>query len=89
MKAVWEIELLSGAFEVPFGAQLLSIQFQGLKICSWWLVNPKEPNTEVFDCRIFETDFEFDAGLLEHWATLQDLQGSALHVFGTKSRRGV
>ena len=84
MKQIWKFELLSGAIDVPKDAKFLSckatIQFQGVKLCVWMLVDPDaDPETRRY--RIIGTGRAFDPEGYEYFATVQDGEGFVWHLF--------
>jgi hypothetical protein len=85
MNAVWKFELLSGSIEAPLGAQFLSCQFQGHKICAWMLVDPNESRRVTIAYAILPTGGKHRLPRsATHWATLQDEDGLVWHIFGER-----
>lgn len=81
---IWKFELLSGSIEVPYGAKLLSCQWQGVKLCAWMIVDPFETRREIKEYKLVDTGHPFDPNGLEYFATMQDELMLVRHLFWVK-----
>jgi hypothetical protein len=89
MQAIWKWELRVTDIQklmMPVGAQMLTVQFQGISLCLWASVYPGERDRQVRVIEIFGTGHNIPPAERDYIGTVQQAGGALVwHVFEQKS----
>lgn len=74
------------AIELPLNSEILTIQFQGLQLCLWALINKQEKEKEIIHLRIYGTGHDVSNSYGKYITTVQN-NGHVWHIFNFDAKK--